>query len=120
MPNPHINPWTQEEDDILREHWLTRSAKAVGEMMEPPRSKNSIISRARRLNLKRKPSPIATVPAEPCHLADIKPRRCLYPVSQSAPYLFCNKRTTPPSPYCKEHKPVCTRKLKIDPRGTAS
>lgn len=50
------NPWTPEHDAILTELWPTNSGTAIGARLN--RTKSSVISRAHRLKLPAKASPI--------------------------------------------------------------
>ena len=56
LPDRQIKPWCADHDKILTELWPTTSASVIGTRLGRPKS--SVISRAHRINLPRKASPI--------------------------------------------------------------
>lgn len=44
-----MSAWTKEEDDFLRENWMTKSASEIGLLLN--KTRNSIIGRANRIGL---------------------------------------------------------------------
>ncbi len=78
-------------------------------------SKNSIIGKVHRLNLKVRPSPIKpdvkkVKKAPPkitgkVHLMDLKLNTCRWPIGdpQDDDFCFCGKTTVTGKPYCLEH-----------------
>lgn len=64
--------WNEEDDKALAELWKDKSIPAaeIGERLDPPRTKNSVIGRAHRLGLHdgdgaRKQGPVTGIPRPP-------------------------------------------------------
>lgn len=85
-------PLTREDDELIMREWEAGTpASAIGAMMNPPRSKNSVLGRAHRLGLpKRAASPMQRVQS------DVVARKPTPPRAPAPPR--AHKSTLPPLP----------------------
>ena len=106
--------WTEDKIKKLKKMWqigkpTAEIAKTLG------MSKNSIIGKVHRLNLKERPSPIkkdATKTqkitpkiVEKVQLMDLKLNTCRWPIGdpKDEDFCFCGKQTLTGKPYCQQH-----------------
>ena len=106
--------WTEDKIKKLKKMWqvgkpTAEIAKTLG------MSKNSIIGKVHRLNLKVRPSPIKadttktkTTPKkviEKIGLMDLKLTTCRWPIGdpKDEDFCFCGKQTMTGKPYCQKH-----------------
>ena len=106
--------WTEDKIKKLKKMWqagkpTAEIAKALG------MSKNSIIGKVHRLNLKVRPSPIKAETTKPqatpkkvvekIGLMDLKLTTCRWPIGDPTDedFCFCGKQTVTGKPYCEKH-----------------
>ena len=106
--------WTEDKIKKLKKMWqvgkpTAEIAKALG------MSKNSIIGKVHRLNLKVRPSPIKVEKVKPkkstqktiekVGLMDLKLNTCRWPIGdpKDENFCFCGKQTVTGKPYCQQH-----------------
>ncbi len=108
--------WTEDKIKKLKKMWQAEKptaeiAKILG------MSKNSIIGKVHRLNLKTRPSPIKTdtrkkvaapvkkAVAGKVHLIDLKLNTCRWPIGdpKDEDFCFCGQQTVAGKPYCMKH-----------------
>ena len=107
--------WTDDKIKKLKKLWQAEKptaeiAKVLG------MSKNSIIGKVHRLNLKTRPSPIkpdvkkkakpvAKVTTGKIHLTDLKMNTCRWPIGdpKDEDFCFCGQQTVMGKPYCLKH-----------------
>lgn len=107
--------WTDDKIKKLKKMWqadkpTAEIAKILG------MSKNSIIGKVHRLNLKTRPSPIKQetkkkVVVQPkksagkVHLIDLKINTCRWPIGDphDEDFCFCGEQTVMGKPYCLKH-----------------
>ena len=106
--------WTEDIIKKLKKMWqvgkpTAEIAKTLG------MSKNSIIGKVHRLNLKVRPSPIkkeavkiqkkTTKTIEKVGLMDLRLTTCRWPIGdpKSEDFCFCGKQTVTGKPYCAQH-----------------
>ena len=131
--------WTDERVADLKRLWETgKSASEIGKILGV--SKNSVVGKAHRLQLRGRPSPIRRIslpkvkvkarpepaPSRPVIVAQPaplpRPRRagkgpkCLWPIGDPGEpdFHFCEGQAVPGKPYCAEH---CARAYITKPRG---
>lgn len=108
--------WTDDKIKKLKKMW--QSEKPTAEIAKVlGMSKNSIIGKVHRLNLKTRPSPIKTtsnkkqkvpikkVIAGKIHLTDLKLNTCRWPIGDPTDedFCFCGQQTVVGKPYCLKH-----------------
>ena len=106
--------WTEDKIKKLKKMW--QAGKPTAEIAKTlGMSKNSIIGKVHRLNLKVRPSPIkkeATKPTkkvtkivEKVGLMDLKLTTCRWPIGdpKDEDFCFCGKQTVTGKPYCSQH-----------------
>lgn len=110
--------WTDEMIQQLKAMWADGvSASAIGRELAV--SKNSVIGKARRLNLAARPSPIVQnagknpqppgpKPRERLRISDViqlTSQMCRWPFGNpdEDDFHFCGKAVTQGKPYCEEH-----------------
>ncbi len=121
--------WTPEDDELLLAMHPTHSMREIGEAMTPPRTKNSIISRANRLGLAKptqssitrvnkqaakklaSPRSLKQTPAGPVVVVGLGMEKlnqatCKWPLWNNKGHgerLFCGARSAPGKSYCAAH-----------------
>jgi len=106
--------WTEDKIKKLKKMWQVGKPTAeIAKMLGM--SKNSIIGKVHRLNLKVRPSPIKTDTAKPkktqqkvvekVGLMDLKLTTCRWPIGdpKDEDFCFCGKQTITGKPYCAQH-----------------
>ncbi len=106
--------WTEDKIKKLKKMW--QSGKPTAEIAKfLGMSKNSIIGKVHRLNLKVRPSPIKLenvkqkkIPQkvlEKIGLMDLKLTTCRWPIGdpKDEDFCFCGKQTVTGKPYCQKH-----------------
>ena len=98
--------WTPDMISLLTGFWAEGvSASEIGRRMGV--SRNSIVGKAHRLGLPKRPSPIRWKPKPPklLTLADIKPGQCLFPDGEPGTdgFNFCGEPVIKGKPYCGPH-----------------
>ncbi len=106
--------WTEDKIKKLKKLW--QAGKPTAEIAKNlGMSKNSIIGKVHRLNLKERPSPIKkdTKKAqkapqkivEKVQLMDLKLNTCRWPIGdpKDEDFCFCGKQTVTGKPYCMQH-----------------
>jgi GcrA cell cycle regulator len=106
--------WTEDKIKKLKKLWQT--GKPTAEIAKNlGMSKNSIIGKVHRLNLKERPSPIKKdtkkvqkAPqkiVENVQLMDLKLNTCRWPIGdpKDEDFCFCGKQTVTGKPYCLQH-----------------
>jgi len=114
--------WTDEKIEDLKKLWAKGLSTAeIGRALGV--SKNAVVGKSHRLNLKPRPSPISGKPAEPAPVAkakpkpkpresekigdiiDLGPQMCRWPFGDPGDddFHFCGRQVAPSKPYCAEH-----------------
>ncbi len=107
--------WTDDKIKKLKKLWQADKPTAeIAKMLGM--SKNSIIGKVHRLNLKTRPSPIKqevkkkTTPAikkvaDKVRLIDLKINTCRWPIGDPTDedFCFCGQTTVMGKPYCMKH-----------------
>lgn len=106
--------WTEDKIKKLKKMW--QAGKPTAEIAKTlGMSKNSIIGKVHRLNLKVRPSPIKTETTKPkaitkkivekIGLMDLKLTTCRWPIGnpKDEDFCFCGKQTVTGKPYCQKH-----------------
>lgn len=105
--------WNDDKIKKLKKMWqLGKSSAEIAKTLGM--SKNSIIGKVHRLNLKVRPSPIKAAPkvkkmapvvSGKVRLTDLKLTTCRWPIGdpKDEDFCFCGKMTVTGKPYCLEH-----------------
>ena len=106
--------WTEDKIKKLKKMW--QAGKPTAEIAKTlGMSKNSIIGKVHRLNLKVRPSPIKTDAVKPkktpqkvvekVGLMDLKLNTCRWPIGdpKDEDFHFCGEQTVTGKPYCLAH-----------------
>ncbi len=97
--------WTSELIDQLSVLWTEgHSTAEIGRRLNI--SKNAVVGKAHRLNLKPRPSPLKRPPVR--RVVGVAAPSCTWPSGHpgEAGFHFCGKRPMPGKPYCAEHAAV--------------
>ena len=127
--------WTDDKIEALSRMWLEEglSASQIGARLGT--SRNSVIGKVHRLNLRLRPAEVRKRKTEAlfgnyilntikpprhfpevfapsgsrCAIEDLEAfdRRCRYPHGDAAPYTFCGGVSVPGSSYCLSHLQAC-------------
>ena len=94
--------WTSELINQLTVLWdAGHSTAAIGRQLNI--SKNAVVGKAHRLNLKPRPSPLKRPPTR--RIVGVTAPSCTWPLGHpgDAGFHFCGKRPVQGKPYCTEH-----------------
>jgi len=94
--------WTPELMEQLAVLWAEgHSTAEIGRRMGI--SKNAVVGKAHRLQLKPRPSPLKRPPVR--RVVGIVAPSCTWPLGHpgDSGFRFCGKRPLPGKPYCSEH-----------------
>lgn len=108
--------WTQDAIAEARRLWdegnsAGEIARALSEQARVKITRNAVLGLAHRQNFPARPSPIGKrpdgSPPQPARPPVCRRERetCRFPLSDGAPWLFCEAATVPgaPAPYCAHH-----------------
>lgn len=123
--------WTPEDEEALKTLWneAKKTANEIAGIMG--KSRNSIIGKARRMNLDSRPTPIKVnartgkrkeqpprhlrgvkIEGKQVHLFDLKRGQCRFPMwcEERPTYVYCGHSTEGHRNYCPGHQKVVIRK----------